>query len=260
MNPRYSFSELIQLYFRSQGITQAEVARRLNVSPGLVNAHFLGRKNFGRKAAEQWEEAFGLSRIWLLTSGLGSMLTKEQEAYLRAENPDVLEVLGIDCRSDVTRSNVKYLGNAYGVTSVDPEVMMVDYVPVSATATFVGSLQGDDMELDKIPIIPTRDERLAGGAIKVFEVDGDSMTPTVPDKAQIVTQELPPEKWHSAKGVVVAVYDDMVVVKRVAKNALANDNYILLSSDNPLYGEMKIPLSALRGLFSAKRIISSRLI
>lgn len=262
------FHTLLKLYFKGLGVRQSEIAQKLGVSPGLVNALILGRKGFGRKTAEDWERAFGISQSWLLTNGLGAMLTSERLSELSETDPSVLDILRIaSAQVEATiqdddesiENNARLLGAAYRVASNDPEVLMVDFVPVSATASFLEGSDSSFGEIEQIPIIPTPEERRAGTSIKVFEVAGESMQPTINDKSQILTLEIPPEKWHNAHGIVVAVFSDMVVVKRVAKNALADENYILLSSDNPSYGEMKVPLASLRGLFKATRIISSRL-
>lgn len=60
-------------YFDRKGITQVEIATKLNVSKAYVNSLFTGRRPFGKKQAEIWESTFGISRSWLLT-GEGEML------------------------------------------------------------------------------------------------------------------------------------------------------------------------------------------
>lgn len=60
-------------YFDNQGITQKDIAERLQVSPAYVNKLFLGKKDFGKKTAEKFRDLFGLSQSWLLT-GEGPML------------------------------------------------------------------------------------------------------------------------------------------------------------------------------------------
>lgn len=94
-------------------------------------------------------------------------------------------------------------------------------------------------------------------SLRVFEVEGDSMSPTILSGSLILTKEIPERSWHYAEGVVVAVFAEFVVVKRVAVNRLLTDNFLTLSSDNESYGQMTVPLSDIRGLFKAKRIISS---
>lgn len=62
-------------YFDYQGITQAEIAKRLGVSTAYINSLFTGKRAFGKKQAELWMRQFGLSSSWLLT-GEGEMFTR----------------------------------------------------------------------------------------------------------------------------------------------------------------------------------------
>lgn len=156
------------------------------------------------------------------------------------------------------RSNAKTAGGAYQAEQQDDRVLMVDFVPIAASATFIDNLgNSTEPELDKFPVIPQGNEGAGADRLCVFEVEGDSMFPTIPSGALILAKEIPERSWHYAEGVVVAVYDQYLVVKRVARNALLTDNYLLLRSDNPDYGEMLVQLSDIRALYRAKRIISA---
>lgn len=59
-------------FFKEKGITQEEIAAKLGVSQSYVNALFNGKKAFGKKQAQKWNEMFGISVNWLLT-GEGSI-------------------------------------------------------------------------------------------------------------------------------------------------------------------------------------------
>lgn len=159
------------------------------------------------------------------------------------------------------KGNATMVGGVYTVGQRDDEVVMVDFIPLSAHASFVESLDGSEVEFEQMPIVPFNEaERLDAAAYKIFEVSGDSMQPSLTDGAYILVKEIPETQWHYAEGVVVAVYSEFVVVKRVAANRLLTDNCLVLSSDNPRYGDMTVPLSDLRALYKAKRIISSKII
>lgn len=163
-------------------------------------------------------------------------------------------------KSELNSSNAKLIGGVYSAGQKDDATILVDFVPVTASATFIESLtSGDEPDLDKIPLIPSGNERNEVSRLRVFEVEGDSMFPTIPSGALILAKEIPERSWHYAEGVVVAVYGEFVVVKRVVRNCLLTENYITLKSDNEDYGEMTVALSDLRGLFKAKRIISSEI-
>lgn len=157
-------------------------------------------------------------------------------------------------------SNARMVGEVFSARQRDDDVIMVDYVPISATATFIDSLAyGRDADLDKYPIVPMSNERNDVDSLRIFEVDGDSMFPTIASGSLILAKEIPECSWHYAEGVVVAVFSEYVVVKRIARNCLLTENYIILKSDNEDYGEMTVALVDIRGLYKAKRIISSEI-
>lgn len=66
---------ILKEYFDKQGITQVEIAKRLDVSKAYINALFTGKSKFGKQQAVKWSKVFGLSESWLLT-GEGSMLNQ----------------------------------------------------------------------------------------------------------------------------------------------------------------------------------------
>ena len=63
-------------FFKSQGITQQDAAEALGILQTNVSALLLGKRNFGRKMAEKWSNAFGLRANWLIT-GEGPMFEGE---------------------------------------------------------------------------------------------------------------------------------------------------------------------------------------
>ncbi len=67
------FCEDLKEFFKAQGLTQQNIAERLNVSQSYVGMLMSGAKAFGKNAAQTWSDEFGLSPAWLLT-GEGSMV------------------------------------------------------------------------------------------------------------------------------------------------------------------------------------------
>lgn len=68
-------SYALQEYFRSNKVSQDDIAKLLGVSQAYVSALLSGKKAFGKKQAQKFAELFGLSPSWLLT-GEGEMLRK----------------------------------------------------------------------------------------------------------------------------------------------------------------------------------------
>lgn len=67
---------ILREYFDKEGISQSEIAEKLNVSKAYINALFNGNSTFGKKSAEKWSAEFGFSKSFLLT-GEGAMFSSE---------------------------------------------------------------------------------------------------------------------------------------------------------------------------------------
>ena len=67
-------------YFDNQGITQIQIAKDLNVTKNYINMLFTGRRYFGRKTAQRFEDLYGISYAWLMT-GEGNMLKSDIIMY-----------------------------------------------------------------------------------------------------------------------------------------------------------------------------------
>ena len=86
------------------------------------------------------------------------------------------------------------------------------------------------------------------------------MTPTIPNGSKILARKIEECKWEVLSGVVVIVYGKALTVKRILKNALYCDNKLTLKADNPLYGQMDVERSEIRGIWQALRIVSQKII
>ena len=95
---------------------------------------------------------------------------------------------------------------------------------------------------------------------KVFQIDGDSMTPSIPDKSKVLARIIPDTKWEEASGVVLVVYGKTLTIKRVLKNSLFDKNFITLKADNPIHGQVDVERKEIRGMWQAIRIVSQRIV
>ena len=68
---------LLREFLSSQKLTQQEVADILGIMQTNVSALLRGERNFGKKMAERWSNAFGLRVNWLLT-GEGPMFDTDK--------------------------------------------------------------------------------------------------------------------------------------------------------------------------------------
>ncbi len=101
----------LKLFFKRKNITQQQIASRLGVSQTYVNSLLCGKRNFGRKSAQEWQDAFGISMIWLLT-GEGEMMARGAAA---------VNTINIDARGNrVSASGSATAVQAVGGSSVAP--------------------------------------------------------------------------------------------------------------------------------------------
>lgn len=157
-------------------------------------------------------------------------------------------------------SNARFVGGVYAVNSSDSEVSIIDMVPVSALASFVENPDSSQItEIDHQPVILSQTEKKYIKDLYIIKVEGESMEPTVKNKAEVLARLLNENSWHNASGIVFVVFGDYSVIKRVKANNLISGNSIILSSDNHGYGEMTVQRSDIRAIFKAIRIISQDL-
>ena len=77
-------------WLSSEGMTQKDVAEKLGVSEQFVSALFNGRREFGKKTANDWKKLFGLSASWLRT---GDIYIKFNRRKIDEANRRVIDLL-----------------------------------------------------------------------------------------------------------------------------------------------------------------------
>lgn len=221
--------ERLTYFLKCEGINKSEFGRRIGVSSAFISSM---RKSIQPDKVASIEANFPeLNISWLLT-GTGDMLKPESTAH--------------------------EIGDAVAVGDRDDVVSLIDFVPVTAHATFIENLETPASDqFDKFPVILRPAEREEADKYKIFEVEGDSMAPAIYDGSIVLAKEIPESRWHYAEGTVIIAYAEYVVIKRIKANRLLTDYFLILSSDNEKYGEMTVQLSDIRAIYKAKRIISS---
>ena len=145
-------------------------------------------------------------------------------------------------------------------TYINDELIEVPIVDADAAATFIENMYDQHYNIDKYGVMQEEGEDLNSGEYVMFKVVGESMVPTIPDKAKVLAMRIPEERWEELSGVVFVVYGKMFVIKRILKNSLFINNIITLKSDNPLYGQMEVGRTEIRGMWKAIRIVSQRIV
>ena len=127
------------------------------------------------------------------------------------------------------------------VRNVDTQTMnwiQIPFIPVHARATFAETFETEIHELSTLTIPRLPGINYENG--KVFEVDGDSMDPTLITGEQVFCEYVDPADWKYITGpVVVAFGNNLIVVKRIKENNLSNGE-LTLWSDNEMGGKFTL--------------------
>ena len=189
------------------------------------------------KTQNEMAEIIGISRSTYTGIEKGKATLTESNKMLIIDkltvNPIWFETgEGEMLKSNFTQSDVR---------NVDTQTMnwiQIPFIPVHARATFAETFETEIHELSSITIPRLPGINYENG--KVFEVDGDSMEPTLITGEQVFCEYVDPADWKYITGpVVIAFGKNMIVVKRIKENNLANGE-LTLWSDNEMGGKLTL--------------------
>ena len=220
----------LAIYFRTNKIKQVEIANRLGIAKSQVNSLLKGRDKFGEKMAQCWEDEFGLNKFWL-RYGVGSMLKETAQAD----------------------NNATFIA-----PYITDELVYLPLITTSAVASFIENLQDATEEMDTYPVYVAKGETFDINKHVVIDVSGDSMYPTINDKAKVLCERIKPEQWENIPNekVVAVVYGNSFTIKRLLKNNLVINNSITLLADNRKYGETILQRCEIRAIFRVIKKVS----
>lgn len=211
-----------------------------------------GVQGVSRKVIDACADLYGLDKVYIL---LGDEAIRVSN---NSGNQMVVNALG----ATVTNSNNKNTEQAAKPVKLylRENLVNVPLIQQDAAASFIdnfGDMQYSDS--DTYGVMMENGEDLASGKYVVFQVKGDSMTPTIPDEAKVLAQMIEQNRWEDAYGVVFVAYGKSLTVKRVLKNSLYLGNALTLKADNPIYGQLDISRNEIRGIWKAERIVSQKI-
>ena len=131
----------------------------------------------------------------------------------------------------------------------------IPLVNIEAHAGFVQNRNNGEwlstLEMYKIPGYDTADGK------KLFEVEGDSMTPTLIQGDILITLPLNDVSEIMDGALAVVITSKSILIKRIRKNP-AKDRLILIS-DNKNYDDMEFPYDSIHEILAVKGKITSSL-
>jgi phage repressor protein C with HTH and peptisase S24 domain len=135
---------------------------------------------------------------------------------------------------------------------------LVPLVGIKAQAGYVkGFEQTDFLEtLERFSLPPGVNPK--GLEWSYFEVDGDSMEPSISAGDILLTSLLPHEDWNDIKnnGVYVILTEEQLLVKRVQQQ---NGQWLLMSDNSEAYPPVPLSLSKIKQVWTSRRHIRSKI-
>lgn len=208
-----NFNKTLKNYFAGQGLTQSDVAERLQISRTVATNYLNGNKTFGRKAAMKWANAFSIDEVWLLTQG--EQGTPPQAPTAPAPTND--DVINIPILSPDARGGFMPNGE------VDIDQYTIGTMPFNRQIAHTGDV--------------------------VIPVCGDSMTPKYPAGSYILIR--PIEAWREyielGRSYVLELADWRRLIKIVRKGHDAT--HYTLDSYNVDYESNEVAISFINNMW-----------
>lgn len=189
------------------------------------------------KTQNEMAEIIGISRSTYTGIEKGKATLTERNKMLIIDKLNINPIWFETGKGEMLKSNF----TQSDVRNVDTQTMnwiQIPFIPVHARATFAETFETEIHELSSITIPRLPGINYENG--KVFEVDGDSMDPTLITGEQVFCEYVDPADWKYITGpVVIAFGNNPIVVKRIKENNLANGE-LTLWSDNEMGGKLTL--------------------
>lgn len=210
-NKTDTIGEKLKKYFNDLGITQEEVAKKLNVSQANISA-LLNKKPFGKKLAQKWGDEFGIQPSWLLT-GEGDMF--KQPGNTKKET----QTSALNAFVETYKLVPLYNLDARGGFGTNDEVDCVEHI------------------IDHIPFKDAKDNDIC------VPVSGKSMMPTFCPGTVVLLHEI--ENWieflETGQIYVLILKDGRRLIKELRRSEEDRKANYLCISHNPDYEPVELP-------------------
>jgi len=208
-----NFNKTLKNYFAGQGLTQSDVAERLQISRTVATNYLNGNKTFGRKAAMKWANAFGIDEVWLLTQGEQGLAPQATTAPAPTTDDIInIPILSPDAKGGFTANS-----------EVDIDQYTIGTMPFNRQIAHAGDV--------------------------VIPVYGDSMTPKYPAGSYILIR--PIEAWREyielGRSYVLELADWRRIIKIVRKGS--DSTHYTLDSYNVDYESNEVAISFINNMW-----------
>jgi len=224
-------SENLKYLRRRSGMTQEQMADKMDVKRSLIGAYEEGRADPRINNLLKISGIFGVSTDMLI----GTDLTKydPRTAAMPASESNPLKVLAITVdRED--RENIELV----------PQKASAGYLNGYADPEYI-----EELPKFRLPVLPHN------ATYRAFEISGDSMLPLQPGTIVIGAYVEQAADVKNGKTYVLVTCKEGVVYKRVF-NYVDEHHKLFLVSDNKQYAPYEVPLDEVLEIWEAKAFIS----
>lgn len=215
---------------KGKGLTQADLAAKINVNRSLIGAYEEGRSEPRLNTIQLLCSYFKVKLQDIIVADLSndSEFTQDLEG-------DKLRVLPIAVDNQGTE-----------LISLIPEKASAGYTQGYSDLGYI-----ENLKTAQLPFQELANERTH----RIFQIQGDSMLPT-PSGSYIITEYV--ENWREIKSnecYVLLTESDGVVYKRVV-NQIENNKSVVLQSDNTEYAPYTLEIKEVLEVWKAKGVLS----
>lgn len=211
------FKDRLKLLIENKKVSPYKIWKETGIVHQSLMNYLSGKGIPGSNNLQKLAKYFEVSTDWLLT-GLGDMRPDATDQGLILTENSANNVKGVDVQG------MKWIS--------------IPFIPVHARASFAESFETNVHETESVLIPRISGINYENG--RIFEVDGDSMEPTLITGERVFCEYVDPADWKYITGpVVVAFGNNMVVVKRIKENNLVKGE-LTLTSDNEIGGKITL--------------------
>lgn len=225
-------SKNIKFLRKKERLTQEQLAEKIGIKRSLLGAYEEGR------ADPRLNNLLAVSKIFNVS--VDNLISCDI-----SENPDCLNATSVENKD----SGLKVL--AITIDKQDNE--NIELVPYKASAGYLNGYADPEyvgtLPRFQLPFLPN------SGTYRAFEIVGDSMLP-LPSETVLIGQYV--ERFDDIKNgatYVLLTKKEGVVYKRIF-NQIANNNRLLLVSDNKLYPPYQVEAEDVLEIWEARSYIS----
>lgn len=163
---------------------------------------------------------------------------------------DIESKLEIDLSNVITNDTGDQLRRNKATKPTEDEGLY--YIPIAAQAGYALHYQ-DPMYLNELERLYIPGNPFRGDNFRYFEIEGDSMYPTLKDGMQVIAEKVDPEYWRQISDyyIYIVVTVDQVLAKRLVK--IDDDTFAMVSDNEEMYDQQILKIVDTKEIWRVKR-------